>query len=128
MKFSLTPVIVVAICTMATMFSTAEAGLNACTRKCQIRLSIYVERCIKKNTITDSDARLDCNRPVVAAERMCEDQCRTVANKCWDRCFDKANTAWEPCVTIYKDPKDPERLKCINDVENAHRKCGGPCQ
>ncbi|KAG0087821.1 hypothetical protein BGZ93_006773 [Podila epicladia] len=106
----------------------AEAGLNACAHKCQITLSTKIEKCIIKNPITDSDARLDCNRPAVAAERKCEDQCRAIAIKCWDRCFDKANAAWEPCVTAYKDPKVPKRLKCINDVENAHRKCGGPCQ
>ncbi|KAF9926347.1 hypothetical protein FBU30_004044 [Linnemannia zychae] len=110
------------------MSSTAEAGVNACNNKCQVKLSLAVERCIKKFPVTDSDARLSCNTPPVEAEYKCEDRCRAAGQKCYSKCFLQANKNWEPCVTKYKDPKDPLRIQCIKDVDNALWKCNGPCQ
>ncbi|KAF9922429.1 hypothetical protein FBU30_007435 [Linnemannia zychae] len=101
------------------MSSTAEAGVNECNNRCQIKLSIAVERCIKMFPVTNSDARLNCNNPAVEAEYKCENSCNAIGQKCWDRCFLKANKNWEPCVTNYKDPKDPLRIQCIKDVDNA---------
>ncbi|KAG0025487.1 hypothetical protein BGZ81_007123 [Podila clonocystis] len=128
MKFSLTSTLLLAACTLATLSSTAEAGLNACNNKCHVKLSYAVERCIKKFPVTDSDARLNCNNPPVEAARKCEDRCQGIARKCDERCFLKANADWEPCVTKYKDPKDPKRIQCIKDVEYARIKCNAPCQ
>ncbi|KAF9131472.1 hypothetical protein BGW39_001785 [Mortierella sp. 14UC] len=128
MKFPLTSTLFLAACMVAALSSTAEAGQNACNNKCQVELSYAVEKCIKKFPVTDSDARLNCNKPPVKAERKCEDRCRRIAIKCSERCFLKANTNWEPCVTKYKNPKDPKRIRCIKDVENARNKCSAPCQ
>ncbi|KAF9283679.1 hypothetical protein BGZ68_005211 [Mortierella alpina] len=128
MKFSSTSAILFAACSLATLLSTAEAGLRACDNKCQIKLSAAVGKCISRFPIVDSDERLNCNDPPVAAERKCSDHCRAIASKCSEKCFLKANAAWEPCVTDYKDPKDPKRIQCLKDVENARLKCGAPCQ
>ncbi|KAF9102626.1 hypothetical protein BGX27_010923 [Mortierella sp. AM989] len=108
--------------------STAEAGQSECDTRCQVKLSYAVEKCIKKFPVTDSDARLDCNKPPVETERKCEARCRKTALKCFERCLLKANADWEPCVTKYKDPKDSRRIQCINDVEDARHKCYVPCQ
>ncbi|KAG0295000.1 hypothetical protein BGZ96_012771 [Linnemannia gamsii] len=128
MKFSLTSTLLLAACTLAALSSTAQAGLNTCNNKCQVKLSYAVGKCIEKFPVTDSDARLNCNSPPVEAERKCEDRCRKIARKCEERCFFKANVDWEPCVTKYKDPKDLKRIQCIKDVENASIKCSVPCQ
>ncbi|CAO3568019.1 unnamed protein product [Mortierella alpina] len=128
MKFTLTSTLLLAACTLAALLSTAEAGLRACDNKCQVKLSVAVEKCIKRFPVTDSDDRLKCNDAPVAAERQCEDRCRKIAIKCSERCFLKANAAWEPCVVNYKDPKDPKRIQCLKDVEAARLKCTVPCQ
>ncbi|KAG0290244.1 hypothetical protein BGZ97_006218 [Linnemannia gamsii] len=105
----------------------AGIGLNACNNNCQVKLSYAVEKCVKMFPVTDSDARLLCNTPPVDAERKCEDRCSKVSSKCSEKCFLKANTNWEPCVTKYKDPKDPKRIQCIKDVQDAYVKCYAPC-
>ncbi|KAF9946609.1 hypothetical protein BGZ72_000188 [Mortierella alpina] len=118
MKFTLTSTLLLAACTLATLLSTTEAGKGeVCTTKCQVKLSVAVEKCIKNFPVTDSDGRLECNKPLVAALRQCENRCREAAIKCEDKCFLKANAAWEPCVTQYKDPKDPKRIQCLKDAE-----------
>ncbi|KAF9941099.1 hypothetical protein BGZ67_005958 [Mortierella alpina] len=128
MKFSLTSTFLFAACALANLRSTVDAGNKACTNKCQVELSVAVEKCIKKFPTTDSDDRLNCNSPPVAAERQCEDRCRAISLKCSEKCFLKANADWEPCVTQYKDPKDPKRIQCLKDVENVRLKCTVPCQ
>ncbi|KAF9559066.1 hypothetical protein EC968_006742 [Mortierella alpina] len=127
MKFSLSSTLLFTACTLAALLSTAEAGQKTCDNRCQVKLSVAVEKCIKRFPIADSDDRLNCNSPPVAAERQCEDRCRAQALKCDAKCFLKANAAWEPCVTQYKDPKDPKRIQCLRDVENARLKCIVPC-
>ncbi|KAF9965826.1 hypothetical protein BGZ70_004026 [Mortierella alpina] len=122
MKFSLTSTLLLAACTLATLLSTAEADQKACDNRCQIKLSVAVEKCIKQFPVTDSDDRLQCNEAPVAAERKCEDRCRDIAVKCSEKCFLKANAAWEPCVVTYENPTDPKRIQCLRDVEDARLK------
>ncbi|KAF9165810.1 hypothetical protein DFQ26_009334 [Actinomortierella ambigua] len=119
MKNSLTYTLLVAFCTAVALTSTTEAGVVKCTNKCEVALSKAIDTCIKKNAVTDSDARINCNERIVDAEEKCTERCNDLATKCYAKCDLKANKSWEPCVVKYKDSKDPKRIKCIDDIDRA---------
>ncbi|KAF9971369.1 hypothetical protein BGZ73_005718 [Actinomortierella ambigua] len=127
MKISLNLALLATFCALAALTSSAEACVVKCTNKCEVTLNKAIETCIKKNPITDSDDRINCNERIVEVDEKCIQRCNDLAFKCYAKCDLKANKDWEPCIIKYKDHKDPKRIKCIDDIDRVRIACAQRC-